>query len=136
MWEHMNPEWATFVLGLALAVISGVMAFAFVKYKTERVAEDGLRIDEKLNVSVHTINQSIVSLNEIITLIKIANAEQNVVNKQLITTMDVLVNKLEKLDERVKVVETALMVIKSENMMLQNMLAKAAHGALPPVPVG
>lgn len=97
----MNPGWLSFVLSCVLALIALVSVFALLRFKTEA---QGKQVDEVKN-DIKEVGTDIKAIKEklsdIVTGIKVTNAEQGAFNQKLIDGLKAALDKLEKLDTRV-----------------------------------
>ena len=99
-----QPAWVSLALTAIIALLAFADKFAVLRLKTDRLIDDSDKMAKKLEGAEQR-------LNDLVTVIKVAGAEQSSMNEMMIKALATLTDKLEKIDGRVMTSEAALLVL-------------------------
>jgi hypothetical protein len=130
MQQVVQPGWFSFGLAVILAVITLATTFAMIKMRTEHLAKDGDKLDNKVDKLEKQIQAEVINkLNELITLFKVAGAEQTAFNSTTTAALKAITEKQEKIEARQQAAEAALMILKGECPLLHDLSKKIVDRA-------
>lgn len=100
-----------------IALLGFAGMFYGLRFKTETLTKDSG--DMK-----HDLKELVDQLNVMLRQMEVANGAQAIVNATVTKTLESVVRKLDEIDKRVQVNETAIMVLKGECPLLHELKAK------------